>query len=630
MVFFHAFILSNIGVTNESKADATTLEGVVSRYFKACQSGNYKEALHSLKRVEDWKVNHGLRNVPSVATALWMANNAHLFKNIPGHQRLILYERIAELSPDDPSIQWRLIKAQLITNPFDFKRFYKRILLLRAAVLTNFSWASIWGGQILFTLMISLFMTTYLFALVMMIKYFHILVVNLQRLARLSFNKSLVAILIVMMFFIPVYFNVGVAWLPLFWLTFMWLVFSKQEKVMVLIFLAAFSVLCLEFRNVGNVFTTASNKDSYLLYLANYSQLEPDVSLERLKNASSLTNKDADIPFTLGLVAKRRGDYKEAETSYLSAIRADSGFAECMNNLANLYLLGKGLFSNNVGQAQTWYKKAIKINPDRPEFYYNLSISFPPYDRSRMEYLRKAKILNPELVNDWLERSSKSPTPVVDCLLPVNRIWHRAFILSNDSSNLTLLLWRFFLNSPLDMILIVPLILLILIFGFYKFQRKFILLQPCHQCGQFYPTFQRFGGLSQLTMALGGSNPGLCPQCVMLREEPGQLDAAMVKHKKAEIVRYQRQRKIKDLIAGIFPAGGMLILNGSVAKGVLLSFLFYSFLCYFLISHKAFSDIALWFYGFSDRSFIPLILATALYLSCLIPSVSAFTKRGVL
>ena len=131
--------------------------------------------------------------------------------------------------------------------------------------------------------------------------------------------------------------------------------------------------------------TAASNKKSYLLYLANYSQLEPE-AYRRLEKASVVFKQDAESLFTLGLLAKRRGDYKEAEKYYQAAIKAKPDFAECMNNLGNVYLLSKGLSLNHVESARSWYKKAIRINPGRAEFFYNLSKSYPLLQVEGVEY----------------------------------------------------------------------------------------------------------------------------------------------------------------------------------------------------------------------------------------------------
>ncbi len=619
LVFFCTLLSPKTGISGGTDQKDDSLQRGFSRFQGACRSNNFPEAVNALKLIGTWRLNQGLRNAPSVSNALLKVYaNSLLFSENSKLQRLAVYEYIGKLSPDEPAFQWALFKKRLAAKPFDIYHLFKRIHKVSNAIETNLGWTLNREGQLILALIAALFLTVFCFALILIIKYSSHLVFYMRRFVRFPINNILAVLLIIIIFLFPVYFNIGFVWLPLFCMVLMWLVLSKWEKIVVLILILVLSASSAGIRSVGKFFTAASNKESYLLYLANYSQLEPE-AYRRLEKASVVSKQDAESLFTLGLLAKRQGDYKKAAKYYQAAIKADANFAECMNNLGNVYLLSKGLFPNNVELARTWYKKAIKINPGRAGFFYNLSKSYPLLQVEGMEYIIKARDLNPSLIDELTKRNSNHPNQMlVDYPLPAERIWHRAFSPSEASKNLGLLFWQFFLNTPNDSILVMPAVLFFILIAFFILQRRIELAVPCKQCGQLF--FR--------TIPVHYSQ-NLCHQCQMIQKHSEQADPELVKRKEIEIVRYQRRRKLVPFIVGLLPTGGGFILKGQALLGVLVMFLFYYFLSYYLIGHQVFSKLALWFYGYSSHSLLPLILAVGLYLVSLVPPVLNFVRGEV-
>lgn len=330
-----------------------------------------------------------------------------------------------------------------------------------------------------------------------------------------------------------------------------------------------------------------------------------------------MANKDSGVLFTLGLLEKEKGDYAAAVKYYQSALWEEPSFVECMNNLANVYLLSRDKSPDNVTLARIWYRKAIKINPKRPELYYNLGQSYPPLDPDRVKYLVKARVLDPELVDRLSKLSpSHSNLVLVDCRLPVKRLWRRGFIPNMTASEFSLLFWRFYLKTPQDRIFFMPAVLFFLLFLFSRIRHRLPRAVPCYQCGKFYEAEYIEQGTASL-----------CPTCRLLKKQPEQSDPELVKQKTREVVLYQRKKRFIILFAGLFPAGGGFVWKKKVFAGVGSAFVFYWLMSYYLVTHQYFSNMSLWFYGYSSHSLVPFVLAILVYAIGLIPPVAALVRR---
>ncbi len=572
-----------------------------------------------MKGINNWKLDRGWRNAPFISeTLLKIYQASSLYNENSSLQRLNIYEYIGKLSPDEPRYQWALFKEAIFANPFDIYHIFKKAHKIKEAIKTNLGWTLNVEGQLVLALIWGLFLTAFYCAFVLMIKYFTHLIFYVRRFVRFPVNKTLATLLIVVVLMLPVYFNFGFIWLPLFCMVLMWLILSRWEKVAVFFLVVLFLFLSLGIQDIGKIFTAVTNRDANLLYLANYSQLEPG-ALRYLKKEASRPDSDPDILFTLGLLAKRRGDYKKAVAYYLAAIRKNTAFAVCMNNLANVYMLSNGLTADKVAKARSWYKKAIKVNPSRAEFFYNLSKSYPLLQVEGMEYIVKARDLNPLLIDTLTRQSSNSPNQrLVDCLLPVKRIWRRAFTVRVDAERFSRLFGRFFLNSPWDSFWIMPVLLLMWIGVFLIVQRRVDLAVPCEQCGQlfFRPIQIHY-------------SRRLCHQCQMIRKRPEQADPQLVKQKEMEISKYRRRKKGVAFFIGISPSGGGFFLMDQALVGAILAFLFYFLFSYFFISHQVLPVLALWFYGYASPSVAALVLAVLVYLVGLIPTIRAFLRGEI-
>ena len=620
-IIFYVFLLWAFFLPQKAVANVeTSLNGVLISYFSdfgsACRSCRMSLAVNALKKIETWKLDQGLRNAPSLSQALLrLYESSPLYKENSNLQRLSIDRIICRISPDEPTYQWKVFKRHLIAKPFDIYHLFKRFHKVGAAIKTNLGWSLSRGGELILSFIAALFLTGFCFSLNLIIKYSSHLIFYMKRFLRFPINNVLAVLLILIVFFLPVYFNIGFAWLPIFWMVLMWMILSKFEKGVVLLLALLFLAASPGFKYVGHIFSAESNRKAYQLYLANYAILDP-VGYHHLKREAVSSKKDAESLFTLGLLAKRRGNYREAIAYYQAALKAEPDFSECMNNLANVYLLMRGSMPNAVNLARTWYKKAIGIRPDQAIYFYNLSKSFPLLQVEGMEYIVKARDLAPELIDKLTRVNSDHPNQMlVDCLLPKERIWRRAFSPGGSPKTLSLLFWRFFLHTPLDNTFFMPIIFLFLIIVFSVIQGKVEMAASCARCGQmFFRTIPIH------------YNQSLCHQCQMLQERKEQADPDLVKNKENEIIRFQRIEKLKAILVALLPAGGSFVLRGKPFLGLVMSFLFFWFLSYYLVSQQVFSKMAIYFFGYSNHSLLSIALAIIIYLICLVPIALNFTR----
>lgn len=82
-------------------------------------------------------------------------------------------------------------------------------------------------------------------------------------------------------------------------------------------------------------------------------------------------NEAARLSYNEAAQLQQEGKFREAEESYLSAIKQDPGYCDAMDNL------GQMLRSNgNTDQAIFWYKRSLSVKPDNPVAHQNLAVAY--------------------------------------------------------------------------------------------------------------------------------------------------------------------------------------------------------------------------------------------------------------
>ena len=618
---FCVFLLPGTAVpkTNiQEKLSDNSLHSLYHDFKEACQSGQLVKAQDALKKMENWKLDRGYRNVPFLSDVVIKAfDRSQLRHENTWEQRLSIYRDIAKLSPDEPHFRWQSFKSYFYAHPLDIYHHFINFRSVFTPVKTNIVWTIDLGGELILAFLATLFLTTFGMAVNFIIKYAYHLVFYLKQFVRVPISNLLANLLLFVIFFLPIFFNIGFAWLPLFWMVLLWMILTKREKGVVLFLVIIFALASFGAKHIGRFYMAGANNGTFLLYQANYNQLEP-TGYESLKKQEITSEGDADILFTLGLLAKRRGDYREALTYYQRALNIDPNFHECMNNLGNVYLLMKQSGKDAVAKARLWYNKAIKIDPTRAEYFYNLSKSYPLLDVEGMEYVVRARDLDPEQIDQLTRRNSHEPNQMlVDSLLPGERLWHRAFLPGKLSNTLSTLFWRFFLNTPMENVYVMPVVLFLIIILFSLMQKRVGTAASCAKCGQLF--FRRIPVHFRQR---------LCHQCAMIQSRSSKADPDIVKQKEVEAVRYRKRRKVLGFLMGILPFGGGFVLKNRPFIGLLISFLFFSFLSYFLVCRQVFPGLATLFFGYAGCSYFSLVIAILIYLSGLTQMIVTYVREG--
>jgi tetratricopeptide (TPR) repeat protein len=132
---------------------------------------------------------------------------------------------------------------------------------------------------------------------------------------------------------------------------------------------------------------------------------------------------DVAVLWALGLVHKRRGDYRRAEWFYRRALERDPGEPRLWNNLGNLYYV-----SERLDDAKDAYSKAIDLDTRLCAPHYNLSqiLRREFFLSEGTEEFEKARSLDPQRVHYFLYIHAPHPNRVViDEEPPTTMVWKK-------------------------------------------------------------------------------------------------------------------------------------------------------------------------------------------------------------
>lgn len=95
-----------------------------------------------------------------------------------------------------------------------------------------------------------------------------------------------------------------------------------------------------------------------------------DIALVQLEKALAMRGEEAEIYHLMGCCHREKKDYHKAKACFGKTLTREPDYAPAHNGLAmTLDLTG------NPGAAQAHYRKAIEINPARPDVYNNMGFS---------------------------------------------------------------------------------------------------------------------------------------------------------------------------------------------------------------------------------------------------------------
>ena len=111
--------------------------------------------------------------------------------------------------------------------------------------------------------------------------------------------------------------------------------------------------------------------DVYLLLGENYLIFRKyQAAIDNLNQAMRVDRFNEKIYFYKGMVYKESGDYKEAQSSFQTAIELSPQYAEAYNQLISLALENK-----DYELAELYLESGLRFNPEDPFLWYNKGVS---------------------------------------------------------------------------------------------------------------------------------------------------------------------------------------------------------------------------------------------------------------
>ena len=279
-----------------------------------------------------------------------------------------------------------------------------------------------------------------------------------------------------------------------------------------------------------------------------------DEDYRALKALDRRTPPEALASFSLGLTAKRRGDFEEAEAAYQKALSMSSA-AAAWNNLGNISMIGK-----DIDLAIERYENAIGIDDSLFAPHYNLSLAyrekflFPEGE----EASRRAVQVDPDAHAYYTSLAGTHFNRyTVDVIPQLKPLWDLALSGNKWQTATADHLWLSFMLVPSRNSW--PSVvggMLLLGLGWWALLSSRGLARPCQKCGRV------------LCSRCGGREAVICSQChhIFVRKEG--VDARVRVRKMADIKRGQQLARLRLILAGVLLPGGGHFSAGRYAAGI--------------------------------------------------------------
>lgn len=261
---------------------------------------------------------------------------------------------------------------------------------------------------------------------------------------------------------------------------------------------------------------------------------------------------------TMGLAAKRLGDFEEAESIFQEAAEISPDDAALWNNLGNLALNRK-----EVDQAISHYERAVQIDPNLFSARYNLSLAyrdkflFPQGEqesRRAVEIDSEANAYYTSIAGEHFNRYT------VDELPSLKAVWQQALQENKWQRATADHLWMLsMLLAPMETWPFVLGGIIIFGFGLWAYRSSQGVAEKCNKCGRPYCPRCR------------GSRSGqLCTQCHSIFVRKEGIEARVRVKKMADIKRGEQIRTGRRLFFALLLPGGGHLAAGRYGWGAFL------------------------------------------------------------
>ncbi len=525
---------------------------------------------NQLDQLHQLKLDRGIRNVP-VLSLLLIRESEQARKKGDSDQAIQTATYSIKLSPDLPQPYFALARALWHQNPFQLHKILSEVFKGEIAQFEYYPSSLRYFYNLFYILSNAILMTFVIFGVVVMVKYLPLYIYDIRKNMTQEISRLLVNGLKILVLFIPFFFRLDILWAIFFWSVLLWGYVSQREKQFILVFLIALVYLPFFLRSSSLLLDGAPSDIILEMNQANHEDWGRATE-DKLRTWLVTHPTDPEVLFSLGLAAKRQGQYSEAEDFYRRAIELDPKFSEALSNLGNVYLAQK-----QTPLAIASYQQAIGLDPNRGAYYYNLyrGYSQESFLSGKVDQaLQKAQQLDPQLFRYYSTIDSANLNRlVVDEVLPAQSFWKRfldEFI--GKEWFLSPLFKAWFEKIPSRIPFLTPILFLGLLIGMARYSRAKKFLTRCPMCGS--PTFRFYLGTSDQEF--------ICFNCYRIFIQKEKLHHKIVEKKSSQVQQFQAQNHSISRFLSFFLVGFGYLWREQIFKGLFFLFIFFIFILRFV------------------------------------------------
>ena len=350
--------------------------------------------------------------------------------------------------------------------------------------------------------------------------------------------------LALILLFLPVSLHLGVFFFLAVPICLLWGYMCRREKVIAMS-LSLFIGVTPEIMTAMVSFTPPSEGDSirktFELKDGGWSRSKEDA----LRTWSDQNAWDAYGQFALGVISKRRGDFREAEDRYREVLRLDPSLEH--------------------------YRKAIRLDDLLAAPHYNLSLMH----QDRFELLegetefRKAWERDPALVNEYVHLETRNAVKryTIDAYPKTSLLRSRFLSPTQEKRAAARKVWREGTAwMPLGALRVFAVALVLFLIAANWFSKhRLRLSRACPRCGE--AICQRCTGENWIPK-------GLCFTCHQVYIGAGQVDPVMRIERTRLMDRFSKRRGLIHTVSSLLVPGLGHLLSGRTLRGVFFSALF--------------------------------------------------------
>lgn len=553
----------------------------------------------TLKRIKDKGFGEGIGNIEEISAALVM--DGYRISKSDTARAIEMFNMAVELSPDYPSAHYAAGKAYWHQSFLNIFKTLDEFLSGWKATFRNFWWLFFMMGNLSFALIISILACFFVFAMLMVIRYFPLLNHDIKEKfpAAPILPIKLIPFVLILLFLL---FNPGFLYLYLLLMFFVWPYMDIKERGIGIFSLVVMAFLPLIIPYLLLFVTVQDNPELKVMVEVNKGWID-DNGLVDLERRFKDQPRDPEATFSLGLAKKRRGNFGSAFPLYEKILDVRYLSDRVYNNIGNIYT-AKRMFEDAVAN----YKRAIENNPNLVSAHYNLSQVYREtfrFEEGEKEY-QEANRIDSELLKTYT--SIKGPffnRFVIDEGLSKKEIWRNILRRSDDNIKLSNAIWmRFMRWIPRKQASFILISLSLTLLAYTLLVGKRSSVYSCIKCGKIVC------GRCQIERSV----KDICEECykTLIRMEGSSQNRI---ERILSVRRYQDKRKGLTNILVFFPGIGHLYSSNPI-RGVPFTFLIFLIISWWFLWDYLKTPFKIYpsFFGPAKFSFVLLSLVVYAFL----------------